>query len=77
VRDTVARAAIARTRDGCLAEAARRKLEVEAIDAFQREAGSTTRWEATLQVRRRGRLVAQGCTMDLPAGRAVLREPGR
>jgi hypothetical protein len=74
VPDTVARAAMARTRDGCLAEARRQKLEIDAIDSFQREAGSTTRWEVALMSVRRNRRTPWQCTFDLSTDRATLRE---
>jgi hypothetical protein len=73
VPDTIARANIARVRDGCLAEAKRRKLDIESIDSFQREAGSATVWEAALVSVRRGKPVTHACTFDQATGRTVLR----
>jgi hypothetical protein len=73
VPDTIARANIARVRDGCLAEAKRRKLDIESIDSFQREAGSATVWEAAMVSVRRGKPVTHACTFDQATGRTVLR----
>ncbi|MCU0647569.1 MAG: hypothetical protein MUF00_06220 [Gemmatimonadaceae bacterium] len=74
VPDTVARAAMTRTRDGCLDAAKKQKLDIEAIDSFQREAGSTTKWEAALVSVRRNRRTTWQCTFDLSTSTPTLRE---
>lgn len=73
VPDSTARANIARTRDACLAEAKRRKLTIESIDSFQREAGSASRWEATMTSLKRGAVQVHPCTHDLATGRTTLK----
>jgi hypothetical protein len=70
VPDTSARAAIARTRDACLAEAARRKIAFDDFDAFRRVAPG--QWEAMLLVKS-GKGSSRSCRVVLDTGKATIK----
>jgi hypothetical protein len=70
IADPAARAAIVRTRDACLAEAARRKITFDDFDAFRRVDGS--RWEAMLLIRK-GRGASRNCQVDVTTGKATIK----
>jgi hypothetical protein len=70
IADTSARSAIARTRDACLAEAARRKIAFDDFDAFRRVQG--TRWEALL-LTTKGKGSSRSCQVDVSTGKATIK----
>lgn len=70
VPDTSARTAIARTRDACLAEAARRKITFDDFDAFRRVAAGE--WEAMLLVKS-GKTPSRSCRVVLSTGKATIK----
>jgi hypothetical protein len=70
ITDTVARAAIVRTREACLAEAARRRITFDDFDAFRRV--DAARWEAMLLVTK-GRGASRNCQVDLKSGKATIK----
>jgi hypothetical protein len=70
VADTSARAAIARTRDACLAEAARRKIAFDDFDAFRRVTAGE--WEAML-VMKSGKPAPRSCRVVLGTGKATIK----
>ena len=70
VADTSARAAIARTRDACLAEAARRKIAFDDFDNFRRVAAGE--WEAMLVVKS-GKTAPRSCRVVVGTGKATIR----
>lgn len=70
IADSVARSAVAHTRDACLAEAARRKIAFDDFDAFRRVEG--TRWEAMLLVKN-GKGSTRSCRVDVSTGKATIK----
>lgn len=70
VADTTARAAIARTRDACIAEAARRKIRFDDFDAFRRV--DAAHWEAMLLIRK-DKSDTRSCRFDTGSGKAVIK----
>ena len=70
IPDSTARAAIARTRDACLAEAARRRIAFDDFDAFRRVDG--TRWEAILLIKK-GKGSSRSCQVDVGTGKATIK----
>jgi hypothetical protein len=70
VSDTSARTAIARTRDACLAEAARRKIAFDDFDAFRRVAPG--QWEAMLLIKT-GKGSSRSCRVVIETGKATIK----
>jgi hypothetical protein len=70
VADTSARAAIARTRDACLAEATRRRISFDDFDNFRRVAPGE--WEAMLVVKT-GKTAPRSCRVVVGTGKATIK----